>query len=137
MKEADVYLGDIIFADLDFDVFDRQLAKAKSPVLLRVKDYPSAILGASLPQSNIANRLAGRLMKGVGDSELDIDSQFKKAAGILDGSNEQVQTAHIFLPYAQEYWLFQTRFSRPARVVEYSLWQCLIDGKINTILEFP
>ena len=126
MKEADLCLGDIIVTYLNFDVFDRRLTKAKS-VISQEKHYPSAILSGSLPRSNIANRLAVRILKSRGNTKLDFQSQLRTAAGIVSESKE-TQPAHSFFLYAQEYWLFHTKFFKPSRVAGYTLWQKLING---------
>ena len=132
LKEADLYLGDIIVTYLNFGIFDRQLTKANSSPLPQAINYPSAILG-SLSQSNVANKLAVKLLKSMGDSRLDIQNQLKTAAGLLDESKEQTQTAYSFLPYAQEYWLFHTKAFTPGRFRGYSLWKRLAEGKVGTV----
>lgn len=136
MKDADLYLGDVIVTYLNYNAFDRQLTKAKSPMQPQVINYPSAILDESLPRSNIANRLAVKLLKSRRNPKLDIHSQLKKAVGIEDGSNEQTQPSHPFLPYAQEYWLFHTKLFSPARVAGYTLWEYLITEKVKSV-ELP
>ncbi|MCJ1428876.1 hypothetical protein MMC29_006787 [Sticta canariensis] len=138
MNEADMHLGEIIVTYLNFGIFDRQLAKVKSPMLpnLKEKNYPSAILRGSLSQSNIANRWAVKLLKNRGDSGLDIPGQLKAVAGIVDGSKEQTQAAHLFLPYAKSYWLLHTKAFKPDRVAEYALWEDLMDKEVETI-ELP
>lgn len=82
MKEADLYMGDIIVTYLNLGGFYGQLAK------------------------------------------------------IEGGSKEQTQPVHPFLSYAQEYWLFHTKFFKPASVAGYDLWQHLIDDEVETI-ELP
>lgn len=138
MQEADLYLGDVIVTYLNFGIFDRQLVKATSAIpLSQVKSYPSAMIGRSLPRSDIVNRLAVRLLKNRPSSTLDVHSQLRKAAGILDGSKEETaQPAHLFLSYAQEYWLFHTISFKPAIVAGYPLWKRLIDGKVD-IVQLP
>lgn len=137
IREADLYLGDVTVIYLNMGIFDRQLAKAESTTLLQPRNYPSAILGGSLPQSNIANRLAVRLLKNRESPRLDIHSQLKIAAGIVDRSGDQLQLAHPFLQYAQDYWLFHTRAFRLTRVPGYHLWRCLIDENAKKIVDLP
>lgn len=133
MKEADLCMGNIIVTYLNFGIFDRELAKANSTISPQVELYPSAILSGSLPRSNIA-RLAVRLLRGRGNSRIDIHSQLKAAAGIVGEPKERTQPAHAFLPYAQEYWLFHTKELKPARLLGDHLWQSLIDGAdINAV----
>lgn len=98
----------------------------------QVANYPSAILG-NLPRSTPANRLAVRFLKSRRNSVLDIPSQLKSAAGIVDGFREQTQPVHSFLSYAQEYWLFHTKEFKPGRVVGVTLSQRLIDGEVKTV----
>ncbi|MCJ1461962.1 hypothetical protein MMC07_000562 [Pseudocyphellaria aurata] len=137
IQEADLYLGDVTVTYLNLGGFDRQLAKAESTKTWQSRHFPSAILGGSLPRSNIANRLAVRLLKNREGPTLDIHSQLKVAAGIVDRSEDQHQLAHSFLQYAQDYWLFHTRAFRTTRVPGYHLWQCLIDENFDKIIDLP
>ena len=132
MQAADLYLGNIIVTYLNFEIFDQQLTKVTATTLPQVTNYPSAIL-ESLPRSSFANRVAVRLLKSRRDSSFDVHSQLKTAAGIGNGRKEQTQSAQFFLPYAQEYWLFHTKFFKYGEIADYSLWQRLTDGKVNTV----
>ncbi|MCJ1462893.1 hypothetical protein MMC07_001497 [Pseudocyphellaria aurata] len=134
--EADLYLGEIIVTYLNFGTFDRQLTKTNSTSQPEVKVSPSSILRGSLPQSNVVNRLAVRLLKNRVSSELDIRSHLETAAGIVDESTEQARPGHPFLSYAQAYWLFHTKGFNPTRPAAFKLWQSLVDGDVNFI-EMP
>ena len=132
MKEADRYLGDVIVTYLNFGIFDQQLAKANPTIPPQIINYPSAILG-SLPGPSFANRWAMRLLKSRGNPELDIHSQLKTAAGVIDESKAQIQPSYPFLSYAQEYWLFHTKVFHLSAHPRYHLWQRLIDGEVERI----
>ncbi|MCJ1463906.1 hypothetical protein MMC07_002515 [Pseudocyphellaria aurata] len=135
LKEADLRLGEIIVTYLNFDIFDLQVVKTESTMVPQLKNYPSAILDGILTQSNLANKLAMKILKSRGGSRVDIHHQLGTAARIAGGS-KQVPLAHPFFPYAQEFWLFHTKAFSPTRVAEYSLWQRLIDGRA-AIIELP
>ncbi|MCJ1426002.1 hypothetical protein MMC29_003904 [Sticta canariensis] len=139
MREADLYLGDIIVTYLNLDVFNRQLAKIKSTTLPKMKsttlpeeNYPSAILRGSLPQSNI-NRLAVRFLRSKKSSRFDLQSQLKTAVQIVDRSEKPTPQAHSFLPYAQEHWLFHTKMFKPTRVPVYNLLKRLVHKEVETV----
>ena len=135
MKEADLYLGDTIVTYLNLGVLDRRLTQAKSTTVSEVEIHPSAILGGSLSRSNIA-RLAVRALKSRGESKFDVYSQLKTTAEMIRRSEEKTQSAHPFLLYAQEYWLFHTKAFNPVHVAGYALWQRLIGGEVGTV-ELP
>ncbi|MCJ1463915.1 hypothetical protein MMC07_002524 [Pseudocyphellaria aurata] len=135
MREADLYLGDVIVTYLNFGIFDQQLVKSKSAIPIpQVKNYPSAILGRSLPGSKIISKVAVKLLRNRPNSTLDVHSQLRKAAGIVDRSEEQTDgLAYSFLSYAREYWLFHTKRYKPTRVTVYPLWRLLVDGTAKSV----
>ena len=135
MKHADLYLGGVIVTYLNFGIFDQRLTKTNQTIQPQVINYPLAILGG-LSRSSIANKLAVRLLKSRGDSRIDIQSQLRTAAGIVDRSKEPTQPSHFFLSYAQEYWLFHTKAFGPGRVPDsanYYQWRNLVDGRVNVV----
>lgn len=156
MKKADLYMGDIIVTYLNLEWFDRQLAKAKSTMLPRSRSNSSEMLEGSRPRYHIANRFEARLPKSNrrftfrsiwGGSEAseptirensrpETHSRLKAIPENEVGFKERTRRAHPFLSYAQDYWLFHTKFFKPARVRGYDLWQDLIDGEVETI-ELP
>ena len=95
-------------------------------------NYLSIVQG-SLPQSSFANRLAVKLLRSRRNFKLDIHSQMKSAAIIMEETKAEAQTAHFFLSYAQEYWLFHTKSYNPSRVAGSALWQRLINEEVETI----
>lgn len=137
LREADLYLGDVVVTYLNLGIFDRQLARATPEMVPQENNYPSAILDKSLPQSNIANRLAVRLLKRRQNFRLDIPGQLKSATEIVIGPkeefNQQEQQSHPFLSYAQEYWLFHTKEFGLDRTTGYTLWRRLLDEEVKTI----
>lgn len=135
MKHADLYLGGIIVTYLNFGIFDQRLIKTNQTMQRQAINYPSAILGG-LSRSSITNKWAVRLLKSRGDSRIDIQSQLRTAAGILDGSKEPAQPAHFFLSYAQEHWLFHTKAFAPGRIptyANYRQWANLVDGWVDAV----
>ncbi|MCJ1269568.1 hypothetical protein MMC22_009460 [Lobaria immixta] len=132
MKDAKLYLSDVIVTYLNFGIFDQQLTKANMPMLPQVVNYPSAILG-SLPGPSFANKWAMRLLKSRGDSTLDIHKLLKTAAGVVPGFKERTQSAHPFLSYAQEYWLIHTKSFHCRTHPTYLLWQRLINEEVKMI----
>ena len=132
MKDAKLYLSDVIVTYLNLGIFDQQLTKANMPMLPQVVNYPSAILG-SLPGPSFANKWAMRLLKSRGDSTLDIHKLLKTAAGVVPGSKERTQSAHPFLSYAQEYWLIHTKSFHCRTHPTYLLWQRLINEEVKMI----
>ncbi|MCJ1465075.1 hypothetical protein MMC07_003691 [Pseudocyphellaria aurata] len=138
-KEADRYIGNVIVTYLNFENFDPQLAMAETRMVrqarIQARIDPSAILGGSVSRSNLATRLAVRLLKSRETPSLDIHGRLRTVAGIGD-HKEQIKPAHAFLPYAQDYWLFHTKFFRSARESGYRLWIRLVQGKVGMI-ELP
>lgn len=132
IKEADVSLGEIAVTYLNLGIFNRQLATINSMLQPQAINYPSIVLG-SLPQSSYANRLAVKLLRSRRNFKLDIHSQLKSAAIIIEESKAETQTAHFFLSYAQDYWLFHTKSYKPSRVAGSALWQRLINEEVETI----
>ena len=136
-KEADLYMGDVVVTYLNFGIFHQELTKTtptpmNSTILPHIDNYPSAILG-SLSEPNVASRWAMRLLRSKRDSRLDIHVPLKSAAGVVDRPKEPIRSAHPFLLYAQDYWLFHTKLFHLTTKPRFDLWKRLIGGEVETV----
>jgi hypothetical protein len=132
-SEADLSLGEICVTYLNFEVFNMQLTQTRTIPQSQSINLPAAILSGTLPRSQIANKLALRLLKARGDTKYDIYPQLKEAASLARESNQQIQQEYSFLSYAQEYWLFHSKRFEPSREKSYPLWRRLVTGSVSTV----
>lgn len=131
-RKANLYLGEISVTYLSFKLFSTQITKPTTVTRLPKTNLASAILNSSLPQTNVANRLALRYLKSRRYSRAEIRGQLEIAAGCA--AEEFSHQNYAFLSYARDNWLYHTKHLDDLYGSKvYNLWIHLIQGQVNTV----
>ncbi len=131
---ANLELGKRIVTYLNLDVWQKQLTNARKPPQTLATQHASALLKASLPQSDLANTLARKLLKNRKIPGYDLGRDLEKVAGFTWAPKVQPRQANSLFSYAQEHWLSHTgSFDSLIGSNFYKLWTQLIEGGTRTV----
>ncbi|MCJ1354068.1 MAG: hypothetical protein MMC33_004055 [Icmadophila ericetorum] len=129
LKQADLSLGETCVTYLNLDIFQTQLTRKAPPPPQKI-NYSPLVLKSSLPTDSIASRLALKYLKTRGVSGYDMTHQPEERK---EQTEHQAQKAHSFIPYAQEFWLFHTKFLNWNQSGVQQLWRRLLNGAVQSM----
>ena len=130
MPEAEIEAGEICVTYLNFSMFDRRIRNIPGAGMDCIA-YPAEVVKQTLPQGNLASKLALSYLKDRKFSSTSVHRQLKNTAEV--SNSQQSHPYHTFLGYAREFWLIHTKRITNASPEALRLWSRLIvnDNDIN------
>jgi ankyrin repeat protein len=132
LESANLDLGNICVTYLNSERHISQLVKRKPQFIAS-----SATLIQAIPSANIAGKMATRLLNSKEQITHRMRSSLEAAGALSSSFSSHDQSYNIFLPYAQENWLYHTtQLCRSTHPRIWHLWRRLVTGEVKTA-QFP
>jgi hypothetical protein len=129
LASANLDLGIICVTYLNSERHISQLIPQKPQVAVS-----SAILRKAVPSSNLAGNLAIRLLSNKKDIHHSMRPSLEAAGALSSSFSSHDQLWNLFLPYAQDNWLYHTTqlcFTSHPRI--WHLWKRLVTGEVEMV----
>ncbi|KAK4938356.1 hypothetical protein LTR10_021155 [Elasticomyces elasticus] len=142
-SEAELRLGEICVTYLNFETISMQLTKTETttPVTsprpnVGSSAVPSAIIRQVISRTT-TKKIALKLLMDRKAVQYDFFSNLESVADQNPGTKSQQDfsefSEHIFLPYAQEFWLSRSKGFWHETQLTYPLWLGLVAGEVQTV----
>jgi hypothetical protein len=129
LASADSDLGIICVAYLNSERHISQLVEQKPQLIAS-----SATLRKAVPSSNLAGKLAIRLLSSKKDITHNMRPSLEAAGALSSSTSSHDQSYNQFLPYAQENWLYHTTQLFPTTHPRtWRLWKRLVTGETRMV----
>ena len=132
LEAADARAGEICITYLNFNIFDRRVAKAPAKGTKTV-EIPGEIVRGILPRTNLVSKLTAiRFLKDKQTLNRAVQRQMQDVVG------GRVQQEHYFLLYARKWWIFHAKFLRAPPGPMWDMWcQLLTDENDHVDKPWP
>jgi ankyrin repeat protein len=128
LASADLDLGIICVTYLNSESHTSQLIKQKPQLAIS-----SAILREAVPSSNLAGKLAMRLLSSKKDITHSMRPSLEAVGALSSSFSSHDQLCNLFLRYAQENWVYHTtQLRRTIHPRIWHLWKRLVTGEVKT-----
>jgi hypothetical protein len=132
LASANLDLGMICVTYLNSDRHISQLVKQKPQLIVS-----STTLRKVIPSSNLAGKIALGLLNSKKDVEHSMRPSLEAAGALSSSLSSSDESYNLFLPYAQENWLYHTaQLCRTTHPRFWHLWKRLATGEVKTV-ELP
>ena len=130
IMNADKHAGEACVAYLNFGVFDRRLAKARTQGT-KIADIPTAIAHHMMPKNKLATKLAAlRLLKTPRTDKKTINGVVQRQ---LEGAAYQSPQHYYFLAYARKWWIWHTKGLEYKNKRMWNMWCRLFTDETGTV----